>query len=357
VSEPAPTAPTARAESADRSQREDQPLQFSDRRAAIGIVAGMVALGLVGIAGGALFRDACDELFTVGERRTFVQGDPAEVVSGDPVAAQELLAYGQGAGLGDWRGSVVLDPGTEVVAAPDGFLVFTAGGIDALEPGLMAVNASRGTAGGRALPAFRGAAVAAAGDAPYEVAVLDEDLALIGCGEVVRDAPILAIDRVRTLHDGGATLSAVGLDGQAAWSRGFDHEVVRADLLLGAVLVTTAGDLHLLDLAEGATIRSWPLEGAELLALDARRAVVRTSPRTVVLDLVDGSTTDLDADATLGVVLVRDVVVAAADLPPLPGALELIRLHATQGGYLGVEVDAGTDRRLLLYGPTAPPRR
>jgi hypothetical protein len=333
------------------SEPPEQPLQFPDRRATVVVVVGLVALALVGALGGALFRDACDELFTVGERRTFVHGDPALVLPADAGGVQALLAYGRGAGLGAWRGSVALDAGAELVATPDGFLVFTAAGIDALEPGLMAVNASRGTAGRRALPAFAGAAVGEAGEAPFEVAVLDENLALIGCGTVVRDDPVLAVDRVRALHAHAATLSAVGLDGDEDWSRTFEHPLVRADLLLGAALATTTGDMHLVDLGGGRTRQRWVLPGAEVLTLDARHAVVRTSDRLMRLSFVDGAETEVDVDPSAGVMLVGDRVVAGAGLPALPGGLEVTDVRATHGGYLALEVASEGRRLLLLYGP------
>lgn len=329
----------------------EQTLTFSDRRATVAVIAGLVGLALFGVVGGALVQDRCDELFTVGERRTFVQGDPAVVFPDDAAAAEALLTYGRGVELGDWRGSVGLGPDADVVATRDGFLVFTAAGVDALEPGLMAVNASRGSDGLRALPAFNGAAIGAAGAAPYEVAVYDEDLALIGCGEVPRDGDVLAIDRVRAFFAQGATLTAVGLDREEDWSQTFRHDVVDAHLLLGAVLVVTEGEVLLVDVGDGATVQRWPLDGGALLALDSTSAVVETPRRTVRLNLRTGGLSDLNVDASRGVALIRDRAIAAAELPALPGGLTPASVVATEGGYVGIEVVRAGERRMLLYGP------
>lgn len=348
----------------------EQPLTFNDRRATIAVVAGLFALAIVGIVGGALFDDPCAELVTVGGRQTFVQGDPAVVFGseGPSDQAEALLDYGRGAGLGPWRGAVAIDEATDVVGAGDAFLVFGPDGVDALEPGLSAVKANRSHEGRRVFQAFRGAAIGESGDAPYEVAVFDEDLALIGCGEVVTPGEVLAIDRVRAFHAEGPTLTAVGLDGATDWSRTFDAAIGEVELLLGAALVTTGSEVHLVALDDGTSVRPpWAVAGpdgaaagpdgpATILDVEDGHALVRSADGLVRLDLRGGGAERLAADASRGAGILAGEVLAGTDLPPLPGELQLTGLATSGATYTALLAEAGDQRWIVLYGPSTPPR-
>lgn len=195
---------------------------------------------------------------------------------------------------------------------------------------------------------------------PYEVAVFDEDLALIGCGEVVTPGDVLAIDRVRAFHARGATLRAVGLDGEQDWSRTFDAAVGEVELLLGAALVTTGSEVHLVALGDGDSIRSWAVAGAQgpaaILDVQEGHALLLSAEGLVRLDLRGGGSERLAADPSRGAAILAGEVVTGAGLPPLPGGLEVAGLETSGATYTALLAHADGQRWVLLYGPATPAR-
>lgn len=346
---------------------------MSERRQLALLLAGLIVLVAVGVAGATLFPEGCVDFERVGDLDLVLTDAAAALpLSDEDGDAVEQLA--DELGIGQWRGAVELPDEARVAPSDFGFFVVTDTAFTVLRPSFGIASAARGRAGLDVIPAGTSLALRAADG---EVGVFDGEYELERCGRLPVGTEVLALDRgVAVLADGrevvGVTLSGGGLFRAPAMTAAHvtgDTVVLGQDDVLELRDVGDGAVLDRLEEAPGPDTEPWLHAAADRLLLRAEGGVVPVAVRAdaferdeqVDLPLAPGSLRAAVITPTGIVALGRagdhdgtQAAALATDRSPrpvtLPAPMAVTALHASADGHVGVVVEVDGTRALLLYG-------
>ncbi len=340
---------------------------MSERRQLALLLAGLVALTVVGVVGASLFPQECEDLEQVGELDlVFADADAALPV--DAATGAALQELGTAAGFGPWRGAVALPDDAFVSRSEFGFFVASEDAFTVLRPSLGIASVARGRVGLDVIPAGTSLALRAADG---ETAVFNGEYELDRCGSLPADADVLALDRGFAVVADGPEAVLLTLSGDEVW-RAPGAEVVH--ILDGYVVFGDGTTILLRDIRESLVLAEvdglevtdgepWLDAFGDLLLLPTAAGVrpvsagrELASPPVVALPF---AAPPLDAVTTPGGVVglgvteegaaaVATTETASADLPD---GVDPIALHASEDGHVGLVVEVDGRRALLVYGP------
>jgi hypothetical protein len=346
----------------------------SERRQLTLLLVGLLVLTTAGVVGATLFPEDCEELERRGELELAFTDATAALPVDDQVGAA-LEALGPTAGIGPWRGAVTLPDGAVVSRSEFGFFIVTAEDFVVLRPSLGIASAPRSRAGAAAIPTGTSLALRAADG---ETGVFNGEYELDRCGQLPPNGDVLALDRGFAVVTDGPEVALVTLSGDEVWRA----PSVRAAHITGEQVVLAEGALvELRDLQSGEVLDRlddlplvtpvpWIAAVDDRLLLPAVGGVVPVTIGSAALDpevavsLPGASGPVLDAAGTPGgivalgaadpgggtvsPVILTDRSALPAEVPP---SVDLLELHASEDGHVGLLVAVDGVRALLVFGP------
>lgn len=347
---------------------------MSERRQLGLLLAGLVTLVAIGVVGATIFPDQCTDLEQLGELELAFT-DAADAL---PVSAEDgvsLEAVGEELGIGPWRGAVALPEAAVVTRSEFGFFIVTAEDFTVLRPSIGIASAARGRAG---LDVFSAGTSLALRAADGETGVYNGEYELDRCGALPTDGDVLALDRGFAVVAADGEVVLVTLSGDEVWRA---PAAAAAHLTPDGVVLGQDASVELHGLRDGAVVDRlehvpftapvpWAHASARQLLFGTPGGVLPVTVGTSGLER--GSVVDLPlaAEPVIAAVTTPGGILAAGpgdapDGPPrtalatdrsrepaaLPPAVDVLALHASEDGHVGVVVEVEGQRALLVYGP------
>lgn len=353
---------------------------MSERRQLTLLLVGAVVLAGVGFFGAQLFPEGCDDLVRQGELSLeFTDAVDALSVSSEDAATLEAL--GDELGIGRWRGAVALPDDAGVSRSEFGFFVWTDEAVTVLRPSFGLASASRGRVGLDVIPAGTNIALRAADG---EVGVFDGEYELARCGSLPADAEVLALDRGFAVVRDGDEVVLHTLSGGEQWRA---PETAGAHVGEQGVVLGENAVVELRDLRDGEVLErftpvapnqagpapvgevpwAWAADGTLLLrngpsiqpvelgtaALAEGDVLQLPLPDAPVIDAVGtpAGIVALGATDVDGGRLATDRSDTSVSLPAGVAGRDLL---ASNDGNVGLVVEVGGERALLVWGPDRP---